>query len=115
MDVLPKRKSPRLANWDYSSSGAYAGDVRTQLCMAYSYGTTNEASCLNVIKSLSKLMYGMPVNSYFSLDLEAVRVMTDAVGGVVVPEYTDDLTKPTGRNVTVSGKQAEIYVRDRNV
>ena len=30
MDVLPKRKSPRLANWDYSSSGAYFVTVCTR-------------------------------------------------------------------------------------
>jgi len=30
MDVLPKRKSPRLADWDYSSSGAYFVTVCTR-------------------------------------------------------------------------------------
>ncbi len=99
----------------YSPSGAYVRDGRMQLCLAYAYGDGKESSCRNVIKSVSELMYGIPINSYFSLDLEGIRVAADAVGGVSVPEYTSDLTKPTGRNITVWGKQAEIYVRDRNV
>lgn len=98
----------------YSSKGEYAYDKKMQLCLAYAYADGKETGCRNVIKSVSEMMYGIPINSYFSLDLEGIRVATNAVGGVSVPEYTKDLTKPTGRNIVVSGKQAELYVRDRN-
>lgn len=115
VDVINVSRDSMVDVSVYSPSGAYVRDGKMQLCMAYSYGDGRESSCQNVIKSLSKLMYGIPINSYFSMDLEAIRVMTNEIGGVSVPEYTEDLTKPTGRNITVSGKQAEIYVRDRNV
>ena len=49
------------------------------------------------------------------MDLDAVRVLTNTVGGVDVPEYNEDLTEPTGRVITVMGKDAELYIRERNV
>lgn len=99
----------------FASDGSYVRDDKMQLCLAYAYGDGKEGSCQNVIKSVSNLMYGIPVNSYFSMDLEAIRVLTNTVGGVDVPEYNEDLTEPTGRTINVMGKEAEIYVRDRNV
>ena len=99
----------------YSPSGAHVRNDKMQLCLAFAYGDGKESSCQNVIKSVSELMYGIPINSYFAMDLEAVRVLTNAIDGVTVPEYTEDLTKPTGRQITISGWDAEQYVRERNI
>ncbi len=98
----------------YTPDGIYVTNRRMQLCLSYAYGKDEEASVENVIKSLSELMYGIPINSYFALDVAAVRVLTDAVGGVTVPEYTSDYSKPTGRSVTLWGKDAEAYIRQRD-
>ncbi len=98
----------------YTPDGTYVTNRRMQLCLAYAYGKDEEASAVNVMKSLSELMYGIPINSYLTLDIAAVRLLTEAVGGVDVPEYTEDYSKPTGRTVTVSGTDAVKYIRQRN-
>ncbi|MBR4881538.1 MAG: LCP family protein [Clostridia bacterium] len=104
-----------MVNMDvYTPDGDFIKTGRLQLCLAYAYGKDEEASAANVIKSLSELMYGIPINSYFTMDLQAVQILTDAVGGVSVPEYTKDQTKPTGRTITVYGRDAENYIRNRN-
>ncbi|MBQ3182535.1 MAG: LCP family protein [Clostridia bacterium] len=98
----------------YTPDGTYITNRRMQLCLSYAYGKDEEASALNVMKSLSELMYGIPINSYFTMDIAAVRMLTDKVGGVTVPEYTSDYSKPTGRQITLWGKDAEKYIRKRD-
>ena len=99
----------------YDSNGNFVRIEKMQLCLSYAYGDSKEKGCRNVISSVSDLMYGIPINSYFSMDLDAVRVLTNTVGGVDVREYNEDLTEPTGRVITVMGKDAELYIRERNV
>ena len=36
------------------------------------------------MRAVSRLFYGMPVAAYAALDLDAIAVLTDAVGGVEV-------------------------------
>ncbi|MBE6573763.1 MAG: LytR family transcriptional regulator [Ruminococcaceae bacterium] len=98
----------------YSSAGSYIRDERMQACLAYAYGKDQESSCQNVIKSVSELMYGIPINSFFSMDLKAIGVLNDSVGGVEVPEYNEDFSALTGKKVTLWGKEAENYVRLRD-
>ncbi|MBR6513990.1 MAG: LCP family protein [Clostridia bacterium] len=98
----------------YTPDGTYITNRKMQLCLSYAYGKDEQASAENVIKSLSELMYGVPINSYFTMDIAAVRMLVDKVGGVTVPEYTDNYSKPTGRTVTLWGKDAEKYIRERN-
>lgn len=98
----------------YSSAGSYIREEEMQVCLSYAYGRDQQKSCDNVIKSVSELMYGIPINSFFSMDLKAIGVLNDAVGGVRVPEYTDNYSKLTGKNVTLWGVDAENYVRVRN-
>ena len=75
----------------YSDLGNFIGTEKLQLCLAYTYGDGKEKSCENTVRAVSRLFYGMPVAAYAALDLDAITVLTDAVGGVEVP-VTKDLT-----------------------
>lgn len=73
----------------YSKSGSYAGVENTQICLAYAYGDGQKTSCENTVKSVSRLLYGMPVNSYFAVDQKAIASLHGAVGTVtVIPNET---------------------------
>lgn len=98
----------------YSAEGAFVRDEQMQLCLAYAYGDGRESSCENVKKAVSRLLYGVPINGYLAIDLSAIPVLNDAVGGVSVPEYAADKTTPTGKTITLWGKKAEEYLRVRN-
>ena len=75
----------------YSDLGNFIGTEKLQLCLAYTYGDGKEKSCENTVRAVSRLFYGMPVAAYAALDLDAIAVLTDAVGGVEVT-VTKDLT-----------------------
>ena len=102
----------------YNVKDKYLGTDKMQLCLAYSYGDGKEKSCENTLQSVSRLMYGMPVNAYVAIDYSAIAPLNDAIGGVTV-NVLEDLTQSdsalkAGETVTLHGEQAQTYVRSRN-
>ena len=102
----------------YNVEDKYLGTDKMQLCLAYSYGDGKEKSCENTLLSVSRLMYGMPVNAYVAIDYSAIAPLNDAIGGVTV-NVLEDLTQSdsalkAGETVTLHGEQAQTYVRSRN-
>ncbi|MEE0060512.1 MAG: LCP family protein [Acutalibacteraceae bacterium] len=99
--------------------GNFTGYEEMQLCLAHAYGGGAELSNENLKRSVSRIFYGIPMNSYMSIDLDAIPVLNDAVGGVTVTvvedlsHYNSKLTK--GATVTLKGDLAEIYVRSRDI
>lgn len=102
----------------YNVSGQYLGTENMQLCLAYSYGDGKEKSCENTMESVSRLLYGMPVNAYVAIDYSAIAKLNDAVGGITVNVLEDlsaaDPALKKGETVTLRGEQAQTYVRSRN-
>ena len=90
-----------------------------QIALQYAYGDGAEESCRLTSEKVSELMYGVNVDSYFSLTLEGLVAATDAVGGITltVPEdYTAvDPAFEKGAEVTLNGELAEKYVRKRDI
>ena len=66
----------------YSASGNFAGTEEMQICLSFAYGDGGEASCENVIKSIERLLMGIPIDSYFSLRVRGVDALNAAVGGI---------------------------------
>lgn len=90
-----------------------------QIALQYAYGDGAEESCRLTSEKVSDLMYGVNVDSYFSLTLEGLVAATDAVGGITltVPEdYTAvDPAFEKDAVVTLNGELAEKYVRKRDI
>ena len=90
-----------------------------QIALQYAYGDGAEESCRLTSEKVSDLMYGVNVDSYFSLTLEGLVAATDAVGGITltVPEdYTEvDPAFEKDAVVTLNGELAEKYVRKRDI
>lgn len=101
------------------ADGNFKGTENKQLCLAYAYGDGKEGSCENLMRSVSRIFFGLPINSYVSVDLDAISVLNDKVGGVTVNVIEDlsnrDPALTKGANVTLTGEQAEIFVRSRDV
>ena len=102
----------------YNVDGEYAGVEKRQICLAYAYGDGAHSSCQNVSKSVTRLLYGIPMDIYASIELPAVNVLNDAVGGVTLDVLEDlssrDPALTKGALVTLNGDQARIYVQSRN-
>ncbi|MBE6959777.1 MAG: hypothetical protein E7448_03515 [Ruminococcaceae bacterium] len=96
--------------------GRYAGTRFGQLALAHMYGTGLEDSCENTRETVSQFLYGLHIDYYMSMNMDAISVMTDAVGGVQV-EVKDDFSAvdPTIQmgQMLLNGQQAINFVRTR--
>ena len=101
----------------YNVDGEYVGVEDLQICTAFAYGNGKDTSCQNVSKSVSRLLYGIPMDAYGSIDIPAIGVLNDAVGGVpvtILEDMTDiDPAMTKGATITLTGEQARKYVRTR--
>ena len=96
--------------------GKVAGKQHAQLALAHTQGSGLEDSCENVRKTVSDLLYGLNIDYYISMNMDAISALNDAVGGVKV-NVTEDFSEvdpsiPMGE-VTLNGEQAINYVRTR--
>ena len=115
--MIPLSRSTMVAVDQYNTDGSYWKQENVQLAVSFAYGTTIDENCKNVAKAVSRILYGMPVHRYVTMDLSAIPQLNDAVGGVTVDcleDLTDvDETWTQGAQITLHGKQAETYVRHR--
>ncbi len=97
----------------------FRGTEKKQICLAYGYGDGKEKSAENLKHSISRLFFGIPVNSYVAFDLDVIPILNDKVGGVNVTVNEDlsmyDPALYEGANVTLNGEQAELFVRRRDI
>lgn len=101
----------------YSDKGTFLRSEEKQLCLSFAYGNGKDTSAQNVITSLSRILYNVPINKYFALDLNGIAPINDAIGGVTVTSLYDfknvDISK--GDEVHLTGDLTEIYVRTRDM
>ena len=97
----------------YSVDGEYLGNGHEQLCLAYAYGDGKHTSCQNSVASIQRVLFGMPVNSYISLDLAGIGPLNDAVGGVTVTSPETIAGFVSGQSVTLYGDNAVTFVQER--
>lgn len=97
--------------------GNPSGTEFQQLTLAHSYGDGKEQSCGNVVNTVSNMFNGQKIDGYFSVNMDAVAVLNDMVGGVPVTVTSDftavDPTLVEGETITLTGEQALTFVRIR--
>ena len=97
--------------------GKPAGTIKGQLALAHTYGAGREDSSRNLRKAVSDLFYGIDINFYVTMNMDAIAILNDAVGGVTV-NVTEDFSAVdptiTMGEITLTGKQAISYVRSRS-
>lgn len=102
----------------YDVNGEYYSSMEAQVANQYAYGDGKKSSCLMMKKTVSELLYELPIYGYFALDIAAISVLTDLLGGVelTIPEdYTEiDPAFVKGATITLNGRQAERYIRYRD-
>lgn len=97
---------PRDSMVDVSKmvGGAYGGQDKMQLCLAFAYGDGAEGSAENVTTAVSRVLYNMPMSYYLAFDMQGVGALNDAVGGVVI----DPLQSIPGTDI-VEGSQTILF------
>ena len=107
----------------YTREGSFRGNRQLQLCLAHAYGDTQELNNKNTIWAVENLLGisdandGAQVDWYLSMDISGIARLNDLLGGVTVPIEHDysyyDKTMVMGTTMTLKGKQAEYYCRNR--
>lgn len=102
----------------YSESNMLLRTDYAQLCLAYAYGDGMENSCKNSLTSISRVLYNVPIQKYFALDLDGIAPLNDAIGGVTIDNSLYAFKEHNiniGDKVTLHGDMAESYVRTRDM
>ena len=105
----------------YSNEGKFIDTEKLQMAYAHAYRSDTVTGGQNTITSISRLFYGLPMKNYFAINMDALTTLNDAIGGVtltssitfVSPE--DGRTISEGETVTLHGKEADKYVRTRDM
>lgn len=93
------------------------GTSTSQICLAHGYGDGKEQSAQFTVEAVQRLLYGIPITGYVTLNMDGITVFNDLLGGVTVT-LEDDLSMldpemMLGKTVTLRGSQAEMFVRSR--
>lgn len=99
-------------------SGRKIGTFTGQLALAHTFGSGGRDSCRNTAQAVSQYLLGVPVDHYFSLTMDAIPLINDLAGGVVVHIDDDfsaiDPTLEQGKDVRLWGQHALTFVRTRH-
>jgi len=97
--------------------GDVYGYIEGQLTLAHTYGTDDKNRCRNTVDTVENLLFGINIDHYLSLTMDAVSIMNDSIGGVTVQlmdDFSDwDPSYVENAVVTLNGEQALAYVQAR--
>jgi len=74
-----------------------------RIAFSYSYGSSRDSRCRNTVRTVEKLLGGIKIDHYISLDINSIGIINDRLGGVSLT--SEDAV------VTLTGKQAVEYVK----
>lgn len=100
-----------------SALGKPKGTRLAQISLSHGYGADREQAAEFTFAAVENLLLGVDIDFYLSFSMDAINAMNDLVGGVTV-RIEEDLTAidpafEKGSLVTLSGEQAERFVRAR--
>lgn len=88
-----------------------------QICLAYSYGKDDANSSQNCVKALSRFLYNIPINGYYTIHQDSISDIVNSVGGVKVTitenEKDSLFSEQIGQTITLRGNDALSYLQTR--
>ena len=115
--MIPRDTMTEITMTDLS--GNVLGKDVHHLTLAYTYGNGRETSCEYMREAVSDLLGGLEIDFYMAANTEVIAILNDTVGGVTVTIPTEGMEKSDpefikGTDVTLTGEQAEKFVRYRD-
>lgn len=97
--------------------GNYIATTRVQMAFAHANGDGLESSCENTVRAVSNYLGGHKIDGYAAVNISAISMVNDMVGGVEVTIEDDfssiDTSLKQGETMVLKGAQAEHFVRSR--
>ena len=103
----------------YDLNGNKGGSQQGQLCLQYAYNIGGSSSCWSMVQTVRDVLFGLPIDGYFAMDMAGIPEINDALGGVNVTMNADyTMIHPdfaAGNTVHLTGELAERFVRYRDI
>lgn len=113
---------------DINAYGAYGegteGSAKAQIAVQHGFGDGRELSSELTRDAVSGLFYNLPIHGYAAVNMDAIPVINDAVGGVTLEVLEDIDTDKYGKSIGkvwhegeeihLQGMEAYCYVRWRD-
>lgn len=102
----------------FDDNGNQYTTMEGQLALQYAYTNGAKTGCWATEKTVSRFLYGLPIDGYVAMDIAGISRMNDLLGGITITmeaDYTDvDPAFGKGKTLTLTGEQAERFVRYRD-
>lgn len=104
----------------YDSYGNYLTTQIAQIAVQHGFGDTPEKACELEKIAVSKLFYSLPIHAYAAINMSAIPLINDSVGGIDIIYEESDKSKDSnieiGKPIHLNGSMAYEYLceRDRN-
>ncbi len=100
----------------YDKEGFFQKTALGQLTLQHGYGDGATVSCERSMKAVAKLFYNLPIHGYCSVNMGAIPLLNDAVGGVELVALEDVIyTKiKKGDTILLKGMDAYYYLHNRD-
>ena len=97
-------------------AGSYSGQQKMQICLQYTYGSSNEESSQLVAQCASRVLSGIPIDYFFTLNVWGVGSLADAIGGVKLTpvKSVEKYDILEGEETILKGRRAQEYVQYRD-
>jgi len=103
--------------------GDVAGYKQMQITLSHTYGDGGQTSALNTKYAVENLLYGMNIDHYIVYKMDAVTMLTEEMGGILVPSLAgysvSDAQKQniveTAGGFLLKGSSALSFVRYRDM
>ena len=103
----------------YDEYGRYQNTVVAQIATQHGFGNGVEKSCEYQVKAVSNMFYQLPIHGYAAINMSAIPIINDQIGGVDVVVMEDmtsvDRNLVKGKEVHLMGESAYNYVRSRDM
>ena len=111
--IIPISRETMVDFDRFNVDGQYAGIKNGQICLSYAYGNDAKSGSENVKSAVSRLLCGVNINSYVTVDLRIISTMSEALGGIELTslETVEPFTK--GEKLNLKGREAVLYVQRR--
>ncbi len=102
----------------YNGEGTYITTTKAQIAVQHGFGDGMKKSCEYQKKAVEKLFYNLPIHGYAAVNMSAIPMINDTVGGIDVM-VLEDLTKVDeslvkDSKVHLNGENAFWYVKYRD-
>lgn len=96
--------------------GTYIDTSEAQISLAHAMSLDHKTRAENTVDAVSTLLGGHKIDSYAMVNMGAIQIVNDMVGGVtvtVLDDFPDSDTLIKGNTVTLMGEDAYRYIHDR--